>query len=532
MKKQAFNPYLPSYEYIPDGEPHVFGDRIYIYGSHDRFDGASFCLNDYVCYSSDIHDLSDWRYEGVILRKDQDPRNQNIPADAPRYRLPTPGIEAEEGNLNPPGIHAQWAPDVVCGMDGRYYLYYCLDFLPEIAVAVCDVPAGQYEFLGFVRHSDGIPLGRKPGDMENFDPGIFIDGKTVYLYSGHAARFKEERGQNIQSLVMQLEPDMLTLKTEPKRLLPDIFHSEGTGYEGHEFFEASSIRKVGNRYYFIYSSVNCHELCYAVSDRPDEGYRYGGTVVDIADIYLDGRTEKDAVNPLGNTHGSIENINGEWYVFYHRQTNRTNFSRQGCAEKIRMDADGTIHQAEVTSCGLNPGPLRGEGKYPAYICCHLTGKEGAADSQPLSMQMRFPYLTQDIPDIEPETQQAEEDAVFPVQYVANVGDGAAVGYKYFQCCGTAVRRLTVRGNAKGIIQVRTTPEGDVCGEIPIWMQDLQAQQKLAEQAAFRDGSWKLLETDVEIPDGEQALYFTFHGTGTFDLAEFELGSIRDGKSRP
>ena len=32
MKKQAFNPYLPSYEYVPDGEPYVFGGRVYIYG--------------------------------------------------------------------------------------------------------------------------------------------------------------------------------------------------------------------------------------------------------------------------------------------------------------------------------------------------------------------------------------------------------------------------------------------------------------------------------------------------------------------
>lgn len=30
MKKQAFNPYLPSWEYIPDGEPYVFGDRVYV----------------------------------------------------------------------------------------------------------------------------------------------------------------------------------------------------------------------------------------------------------------------------------------------------------------------------------------------------------------------------------------------------------------------------------------------------------------------------------------------------------------------
>ena len=86
-KKQVFNPYLPSYEYVPDGEPHVFGGRIYLYGSHDRCGSAGFCLNDYACYSADVQNLSDWRYEGIIFRKDQDPRNQNIPGDAPEQPL-------------------------------------------------------------------------------------------------------------------------------------------------------------------------------------------------------------------------------------------------------------------------------------------------------------------------------------------------------------------------------------------------------------------------------------------------------------
>ena len=507
MKKQVLNPYLPSYEYIPDGEPHVFGDRVYLYGSHDRFGGAGFCLNDYVCYSADIHDLKEWKYEGVILRKDQDPRNQNIPDDAPEQTLLF-GIEPEkEEDLNPRGVHAQWAPDVVCGLDGRYYLYYCLDFLPEIGVAVCDTPAGQYEFLGFVQHPDGTPLGLKEGDMENFDPGIFIDEETVYLYSGHAIMHESQKGPNIQSLVMQLEADMLTVKTEPKVLLPDIFHSEGTGFEGHEFFEASSIRKVGEKYYFVYSSVNSHELCYAVSDRPDEGYSYGGTVVDLADVYLDGRTEKDAVNPLGNTHGGIEFINGKWYVFYHRQTNRTNFSRQGCAEQIVMDADGVIHQAEVTSCGLNDGPLLGNGRYPAYCCCHLIGKNGAKFSHPLVMKMDDPYLTQDIGDIEPDSEAAKKEAVFPIQYVKNVKDGATVGFKYFQCDYTTLGSLTLRGNANGVIEVRTVKEGDVQGTI-----DLQ----------ISDGAWNKVEAEVQLPDGVNALYLTFCGTGAFDFAEFTL----------
>ena len=71
MKKQVYNPYLPLWEYVPDGEPHVFGDRVYVYGSHDRFNGRVFCENDYVCWSAPVEDLSDWRYEGVIYKKTQ-----------------------------------------------------------------------------------------------------------------------------------------------------------------------------------------------------------------------------------------------------------------------------------------------------------------------------------------------------------------------------------------------------------------------------------------------------------------------------
>ncbi|MGX8707070.1 MAG: family 43 glycosylhydrolase, partial [bacterium] len=72
---QVFNPFLPSWEYIPDGEPHVFGDRVYVYGSHDRFNAPLFCLNNYVCWSAPLNDLSAWTCSGEIYRKDQDPMN-------------------------------------------------------------------------------------------------------------------------------------------------------------------------------------------------------------------------------------------------------------------------------------------------------------------------------------------------------------------------------------------------------------------------------------------------------------------------
>ena len=87
MKKQAFNPYLPDWEYVPDGEPHVFDDRVYVYGTHDRFGAPILCVNDYVCWSAPLDDLSDWRYEGVIYKKSRiRPTRQDFAACMLRMR--------------------------------------------------------------------------------------------------------------------------------------------------------------------------------------------------------------------------------------------------------------------------------------------------------------------------------------------------------------------------------------------------------------------------------------------------------------
>jgi beta-xylosidase len=162
------NPYLPEFEYVPDGEPHVFGERVYVFGSHDRFGGEKFCMNDYVAYSAKISNLADWRYEGVIYRKDQDPR-----------------IIGEDRQL--------WAPDVVQGKDGRYYLYYCPDGDRQgIGVAVCDTPAGKYSFYGIVHDKEGRLLGERPHDTDQFDPCVFIDDNgKIFLYSGNGFLMKK-----------------------------------------------------------------------------------------------------------------------------------------------------------------------------------------------------------------------------------------------------------------------------------------------------------------------------------------------------
>jgi len=479
MPGQAVNPFLPSYEYVPDGEPHIFDDRLYLFGSHDRFNGLSFCQNDYVCWSAPLTDLSAWRYEGVIFRKSQDPHGH-------------------KGLLN-----ALYAPDVCRGPDGRFYLFYFIGYTGVISVAVSDEPAGHYERLGSVRYRDGMILGRQNEPLQ-FDPGVFVDddGQT-YLYTGFGpvgyplmgGRRATEQG----AMCCELEPDMLTIKSGPSYIgVPAKPRAAGTGFAGHEFFEASSMRKFDGRYYFIYSSYLGHELCYATSDSPQGPFRLGGTLVSIGDVGLRGiASPSHAANFTGNTHGSIVKIDDDYFVFYHRQTNRHQFSRQACAEQLTMREDGGFDQAEITSCGLNRQPLAGKGTYEASIACHLSGRRGT----------RFYGVVKPPKDHEPfftQTGRDREDK--PDQFVANVCDGTVIGYKYFDFDDTKAISVRLRGDAKGVLQVSTAEEGQLVGVIPV---------NATKQ--YRD----YFATTTRL-SGKAALYFTFHGHGHFDFLSFTL----------
>lgn len=473
MTKQGLNPYLPSWEYVPDGEPHVFNDRVYVYGSHDRFNGHAFCLNDYVCWSAPVADLADWRYEGVIYKKTDDP-------------------------LNPDGSMCLYAPDVTVGPDGRYYLYYVLDKVPIVSVAVCDSPAGEYEFYGYVRYSDGTRLGERQGDEAQFDPAVLTEGEFTYLYTGFCAIGDKSRKGAMATV---LGRDMLTIVEEPVFVAPSEPYSKGSGFEGHEFFEAPSIRKRGDTYYLIYSSVVMHELCYATSPFPTKGFTYQGVIVSNNDLHID--SYKPADKPMyygGNNHGGAVEIQGQWYIFYHRHTNGTAFSRQGCMEPISFREDGTIPQVEMTSCGPNGGPLAGRGEYPAYLACNLFCKDeelytGGFGASGAWMDSRFPKITQDGKDGDEE-----------MGYIANMTDSATAGFKYFDCHG--IRRMTiqVRGYCRGAFEIKTAWNGPVLGTIPVEFSNV----------------WKPYSTELVIPDGIQALYFTYTGMGSASLASFTL----------
>ncbi|GEN50477.1 family 43 glycosylhydrolase [Alkalibacterium pelagium] len=468
MTKQGFNPYLPSWEYIPDAEPYVFEDRVYIYGSHDRFNSHAYCLNDYVCWSAPVDDLADWLYEGVIYKKTDDP-------------------------LNSEGAMALYAPDVTKGADGRYYLYYVLDKVPVVSVAVSDTPAGKYEFYGYVKDKESNLLGERPGDDPQFDPGVRFEEDKVYLYTGFCAKGDTSRHGAMATV---LDNDMLTIVQETEFVLPNEPNGKGTGFEGHEFFEAPSIRKIGDTYYLIYSSIVMHELCYATSKYPDRDFEYKGVIISNNDMHID--SYKPADQPMyygGNNHGSIVQIKNDWYIFYHRHTNGSNFSRQGCLEKISVDEQGMIAQVEMTSCGPNGAPLEGKGVYPAHIACNLFHEDEAVYTGDLWMDSQFPKITQDGKDGDEEP-----------GYIQNMTRSATAGYKYFDFNGTTQFSIKVRGYCKGNFEIRNSWNGEVLGTIPVNFTNV----------------WTDYTTQINFPDGVHPLYITYAGNGRASLLQFEL----------
>ncbi|GAA1445909.1 family 43 glycosylhydrolase [Nocardiopsis tropica] len=477
MTQQAVNPYLPSWEYIPDAEPRVFGGRVYVFGSHDRFGGDVYCLNDYVGWSAPVENLADWCFEGVIYRKVQDP-------------------------LNPEGEQRMNAPDVVQGPDGRYYLFYALHREPVISVAVCDAPVGEYQFYGHVQTPDGQLCGKKHGDVYNFDPGVLVEDGRVFLYTGFAPEgkiydlLKHAEKRIDAAYCIELEPDMLTLVGEAAAVIPGPHAAEGTSFEAHPFFEASSPRRIGDRYYLIYSSSLSHELCYAISDRPDGGFTFGGTIVSIGDIGFEGNEKPTST--LGNTHGGLAEIAGNWYVFYHRHTNGTPYSRQAAAERIEIRDDGSIPQVEVTSCGLNGGPLAGTGRYEARIACNLanSGHEISHSKAAQEQEQAYPYFT-----------QSGEDRVGQGdQYLANLRDGAWAGFKYFDFQDESRITVSMRGTGRGTVEISPERGGASIASVPV----------------RPDSDWYEESADFAAPQGVSPLNFTYRGTGSIDVRAFEI----------
>ncbi|HET9954863.1 MAG TPA: family 43 glycosylhydrolase, partial [Polyangiaceae bacterium] len=190
-KGRAHNP-LVTQIFTADPNAIVYGDRVYVYTSHDVDGQTGFDMVDYHAFSSD--DLVNWQDHGVIIQASELPWATNL-----------------------------YAPGA-CAKNGKYYLY-----IPNsgsgIGVAVADKPGGPFvDPLKKALITKSFPNANVPW---LFDPACFVDDDgQAYLYFGGG----DDGGQNAR--VVRLNDDMISIKDSSATKIPTT-----------AFFEASFMHK-------------------------------------------------------------------------------------------------------------------------------------------------------------------------------------------------------------------------------------------------------------------------------------------------
>lgn len=429
----AQNPYLPLWEHLPDGEPRVFEDpdhsgkyRVYIVGSHDTHH-SKYCGIDVHMWSAPVEDLCQWRDEGAVFT----------------YQI--------DGQWD-----TMYAPDLVEVKDkttGRktYWLYPHSRGDGRVGM-VCrgDRPTGPFAPVNLQadgrRCVDGSPI--------NFDPAAFIEtvndpndpdyqrGYRAYAYYG----FKGSTG-------FQLAPDNMygvrpgTNQIHP--FVPDDF----------KFFEASSLRQVGNKYVFVYSGYSGSEyglgdsnstLRYAYADSPLGPWTQGGVLVDSRGVVASDDGSHLITTSTGhNTHGSLLEINGQWYVFYHRSPRNFGYTRQGMVAPVRVtwDEKPVAQGGKVT--------ITGEKTYKASDGNEYLGAEVTSEGFQLFGLPPYRYYSAGYACYMTDQNWLQDN--FDVwnngMVLKGIPHGGVVGFKYFGFGGLAK-------DTKGIHAFKGTKKGD------------------------------------------------------------------------
>lgn len=443
------NPILPLDIHIPDSEGHVMPDgKLYLYGSFDDREDV-YCSEKYHVVSTP--DMEHWTIHDVSLT------GQDIPwfydPDAPKYpgidwTNPTPFIRkmledmAAEGDDMKEAFEKEevkkpallFAPDCIC-KDGKYYLYFCMSDDSE-GVAVSDRPEGP--FMNPVQ----LPCG-------GIDPAIFIDDDgQAYYYWGQ-----------LFSHGVKLNDDMVSFEKEK---IVDNLVTE----EEHFFHEGSSMRKIGDTYYYVYADMQRGKptsLGYATSKSPLGPFVYQGIIID-----------NDGCDPESwNNHGSIECMNGQWYVFYHRCSRGSQQHRRLCIEPISINEDGTIDEVKMTSQGVGEPFAPGE-TIMGYQACGLKGTVYIGINK--------------------------EKEIECSETLQNISDGDEAIFRYVK-------------SAKEFNKIRLTASGS--GQVEVWM-----NEGFAGRVTVKGG--EQLDYGIRMEAGEYEVRLKFQETDGLEIKEFVL----------
>jgi len=492
------NPYLPLWEHIPDGEPYVFEDpdnpgkqRVYIYGSHDNIK-TDYCGRDQVVWSASVDNLSQWRYDGVILVVDKNAKGEPFDSASTADVLFAPDVTMTTDSTGKKTYYL-FPNDQTGGRNGL--------------IAKSDRPNGPFEVCNWNADDPN-----KVDGIYGFDPAVFVDDDgRVYGYWGFE-----------HSYAAEIDPaTMCTVK--PGTKIVDGMVSGRNEPGKFRFFEASSIRKIKDKYVFIYSrwtepgefglpDTN-YTLAYAYSDQPLGPWTYGGTIIDGRGREVNEQGDTIASGVVsGNTHGSICEVNGQWYVFYHRQAGLDEYARQAMVAPIEVKVEEgvggkvEISEGEYNSEGFALNGLDPFERHSAGIACWITGPKVAVHDWPKNTYygsyVETSYGT--------ETNFDEPyDLKNNTNRVVNNTDGSIVGYKYFDFT------KSYDGDYLQLL-LRLIPEG-LDGTINIMIDrpwESQGGKLLGTITLKADMPKESTEMAIELPaladyTGKHALFFVF-----------------------
>lgn len=506
----AQNPYLPLWEHLPDGEPRVFEDpdnpgkyRAYIIGSHDT-NFKAYCGSDDHMWSAPVEDLTNWRDEGAIFS----------------YT-----------------VNNQWdimyAPDLVeiKQKDGKkvYYLFpHSRGYKRTGMVCKGDRPDGPFTPVNL--NKEGTE--QLPGSILDFDPSVYIEEVTDPKDPDYGIGFRTYGYWGFQhSSAAQLDQKtMYSLRPDTKLIgysLPacdangNVRDPQGTTYpifEGQKptdfnFFEASSIRKVGNKYLMIYSGYSGKEyglgntnstLRYAYGDTPLGPWRNGGVLVDSRGVVLNEDGTKLATsNAAHNTHGSLQEINGQWYVFYHRPPRGFGYARQAMVAPvtIQWDKKSVADGGKVVIRAYDPYGKKGLWTAKATDNNEYTGAEVTSEGFQIYGLNPYQYYSAGIACYMSNNSAMQDNwDVWHDHMDVNMNGGDIVGFKYFGFGGLATAQ-------KGLKPFEGTKKGNGT-TLNVFLKNTSGKAfrlKVMMDGPWNNKAWNGKELGViEVPAGKAA----------------------------
>jgi oligosaccharide reducing-end xylanase len=319
LPSTAQNPVIRD-QYSADPTARVFGDRVYLYPSHDIISPVAperrwFAMADYHVFSST--DLTDWTDHGVILDQKQVPWANH------------------EG-------YAMWAPDCV-EHQGRYYLLFPSGLASErgfgIGIATAPSPIGPF-----------TPVAKPLDGVRGIDPCMLQTsrGESYLFWAGNGG-----------ITVARMNDDYQSLAETPKAIagLPDGFKEGPFAFERNGLFYLT--------FPWVRQKNGTETLAYAMSESPEGPYTFKGLIMD------------EWPDKCWTNHHSIVQYRGQWYLFYHHNDYSPTFDK---CRSVRVDSlsfrpDGTIVKVEPTLRGVGITDARRHIEVDRYSSISSTGAQ-------------------------------------------------------------------------------------------------------------------------------------------------------------